>query len=300
VYASAGHNPTLLYRARERRVETTRTRGIPLGAIRGGAIRATLQDTRMALEPGDFLLQYTDGLNEAFDRAEREQFGFERMAATLSDAAPRGASAVIETLLAQVKEWTGEGTVLDDQTVLAIHCVGAPLEQGARGALEPRDRAALEELSEARGRGIRLDVTGGQDLLGTIRSWVGTTPSFRVLSRPDQELLVTALYEVCANIAEHGYGNDPRAEFEVWWIPGAAHKARFLVRDSGASFHANDWHGKDLNDSAVRRRGRGLGLEIIHRAMRDVRYHPQTPEGNLTLMTFVGHHASSEEARHVR
>lgn len=291
VYASAGHNPTLLYRAKVRRVETARTRGIPLGAIRGGAIRATLEDTHVAFEPGDFLLQYTDGLNEAFDAREREQFGFDRMASVLANRASLGASNVIGRLLEEVRIWTGEGSVLDDQTVLAIHHAGAPVD--------PHDQSALSVLEDARARGIRLALHGSMDLLETIRSWVGDTPSFRILRSPDRELLTTALYELCANIGEHGYGGDPAAEFEVWWIPGGTNEARFLLRDSGAPFSANEWRGKDLNDSAVRRRGRGLGLEIIHRVMRDIRYHPRTPEGNLTCMTFVGQARSQEEVRHV-
>ena len=291
VYASAGHNPTLVYRAKDRRVETARTRGIPLGAIRGGAIRGTLEDTHVAFEPGDLLLQYTDGLNEAFDAREREQFGFDRMAASLESTASLGASKVIERLLDAVRVWSGEGAVLDDQTVLAIHHAGAPVD--------PRDRDALAGLEDARSRGVRLALYGRMDLLETIRSWVGETPSFRLLRSPDRELLTTAIYEVCANIAEHGYGGDPMAEFEVWWIPGGTNEARFLIRDSGAPFSANEWRGKDLNDSAVRRRGRGLGLEIIHRVMRDVRYHPGTSEGNLTCMTFVGQARSSEEVPHV-
>ena len=120
-YASAGHNPTLIYRARTGRVETRRTRGIPLAAIRGGAIRATLEDERVTLEPGDFLLQYTDGLNEAFDPAAREQFGFDRMTTVLAATAPRGVTSVIGGLTEEVRAWTGEGALLDDQTVLAIH-----------------------------------------------------------------------------------------------------------------------------------------------------------------------------------
>ena len=36
----------------------------------------------------------------------------------------------------------------------------------------------------------------------------------------------------------------------------------------------------------MRRRGRGIGLEIIHSAMNRVAYHPRTREGNVTLMIF--------------
>src|SRR6185503_9757377 len=69
VYASAGHSPLLIYRRAQGAVEWFRTKGIPLGAVRGGAIRRTLQDAVLTLEPGDLLVQFTDGLNEAFDES---------------------------------------------------------------------------------------------------------------------------------------------------------------------------------------------------------------------------------------
>jgi len=306
-YASAGHNPTLIYRAGEERVETRRTRGIPLAAIRGGAIRATLADERITLEPGDLILQYTDGLNEAFDPAGREQFGFVRMASVLRETAPRGVTSVIARLMGDVRAWIGEGAVLDDQTVLAIQRQVAPVSERAASQGWPpstgevpseRDRAALACLADARDRGVRLEVDGRSDLLAVIRAWVDATPAFRGIRGPERELLTTALYEVSANILEHGYGGDPAARLDLWWIPGGD-APRFVVLDHGAPFSANDWKGKDLQSPAVRRHGRGLGLEIIHRAMRDVSYHPGTPEGNLTCMTFVGSPASSKEVRHV-
>ena len=52
------------------------TQGIPLAAIRGGAIRRTLKDATLNLGPGDMLLQYTDGVSEAFDATGEKQFDF--------------------------------------------------------------------------------------------------------------------------------------------------------------------------------------------------------------------------------
>ena len=145
---------------------------------------------------------------------------------------------------------------------------------------------------------MRLTIEGRSDLLSVVRSWVQSTPAFRGLRGPDRELLTTTLYEVSANILEHGYRGDPAARLDLWWVPVGG-DACFVFQDDGAPFSANGWKGKDLDNPVVRRRGRGLGLEIIHRAMRDVSYHPGTPEGNLTCMTFTGSPASSKEVRHV-
>lgn len=321
-YASAGHNPTLLYRRATRSVESIRSRGIPLGAIRGGAIRSTLEDGVITLEPGDALLQFTDGISEAFESSGREQFGHERMATILGETAPRGPRAVIDGFFQRLTEWTGSGARLDDETILVLYrdpeFVPAPVEETTAppGAM-PDSRLGVARHEEARRRGSRLLLNGGSDVLDAIRTWLRTTSVLNALPAAERDLLTSTLYEVCANVAEHGYGHDPAGQCEVWWVPaegdaergrtrprpGAADAARrlregwFLIRDDGAPFSANEWKTKDFSDPRVRRRGRGLGLEIIHRAMRNVVYYPSTPVGNITWMCFGGTPAP-EEAPH--
>jgi hypothetical protein len=63
-------------------------------------------------------------------------------------------------------------------------------------------------------------------------------------------------------------------------------------------FDANAWKGKNLRDASVRSRGRGLGLEIIHRAMCQVQYNPGTSLGNITIMKFGGATPQEGEVRH--
>lgn len=312
VYASAGHNPTLIYRHGTGDVESVRTRGIPLAAIRGGAIRSTLDDLELSLEPGDALLQYTDGISEAFDPGGTEQFGFERMVSALQETAPQGPRVVIDGFFERLTAWSHGGARLDDETLLVLYrdpaYVPAPSETEGNGS------SPIARYDEARRRGFRLLLGGAADVHEKIHAWLRATPTLDRLPARESDLLTSTLYEVCSNVAEHGLEHDPTREYEVWWVPApeaapAPSRARrptpamavralregwFLIRDDGRQFSANDWRSQDFNDPRVRRRGRGLGLEIIHRAMRRVVYYPGTPAGNITWMCYGGSPASQE------
>jgi anti-sigma regulatory factor (Ser/Thr protein kinase) len=103
-------------------------------------------------------------------------------------------------------------------------------------------------------------------------------------------MLDLALYETCANIVEHGYGKDATRSLELWWVAGSASAANraprgyFLLRDHGRAFEPDRSKETDYGDPRVRRRGRGFGLDIIHRAMSGVTYHPGTSVGNITIL----------------
>jgi serine phosphatase RsbU (regulator of sigma subunit)/anti-sigma regulatory factor (Ser/Thr protein kinase) len=312
VHASAGHTPLAVYRRASGRVEWFRTTGIPLGAIRGGAIRSTLKNAVLRLAPGDVMLQYTDGVNEAFDGEGRELFGFDRLAETLAGAAAGGCQDVIAALHRKVEAWQGDHPASDDETVLVVS--HAEFTREVEPMVGPAAAEALALLTRARAHGRSLRLPASLDALAGIHEWLRTATPHGSLPEKPLELLGTALYEACANIVEHGCGQDPRQEFELWWVPeaapappgarppaageGASDRGRFLIRDHGMPFRADNWKETDFSDPKVWRQGRGFGLDIIHRAMERVEYHPSTPEGNLTVLAFAA--SASEQPKELR
>jgi serine phosphatase RsbU (regulator of sigma subunit)/anti-sigma regulatory factor (Ser/Thr protein kinase) len=288
VYASAGHNPLLVYRAETRRAEWIYTKGIPLGAVRGGEIRRTLEDAHLDLGPGDVLVQFTDGVNETVD-ARQVPFGFERMEGILVEAASRGAREILHRLHNAVHEWRGSDSRSDDETVLVISREGAP---------SPESAGAAELLAEARARGACLVLPATLDCLRRIADWLPRTGALRGLSTEESALLTLALHEAAANIVEHGYGFDAEKTFEMCWVPGRGDArapaprngierspvGHFLMLDRGSGFRPSDRKRSDFGDASVRKRGRGFGLDIIYNVMGDVTYHPGTTAGNITVM----------------
>jgi serine phosphatase RsbU (regulator of sigma subunit)/anti-sigma regulatory factor (Ser/Thr protein kinase) len=296
-YASAGHTPALLWRADGARVEWCPTRGIPLGAVRGGALAATLEDRTVPLAVGDLVLLFTDGLSEAFDRAGREMFGFDRIEHVVRERAGAGPDAVIEAVNAAVGEWSG-ANLQDDQTLLVIARVSTA------GARAPELRALLqadplERLAEAEGGGVHLELPASLDALAALVPWLERLPDLGELDPAERRQLEIALYEACANVAEHGLQLDPALHFELWWVPASARgfaqgadldtrikAGYFVLRDRGFPFSPGRWRPRDLDDPRRRLEGRGFGLDLIHLVMDEVLYRPATAAGNLTLLTF--------------
>jgi anti-sigma regulatory factor (Ser/Thr protein kinase) len=284
-FASAGHSPLLVWRRGTGAVETHRATGIPLGAVRGGAIARTLRDDEVTLGPGDLLVQFTDGVNEAFEPTGTEQFGMERLERLVAGGAPDGPRALIERVHTAIDAWVSGGPALDDETLLVV---------AALDGTTPAGRDPLELLEEARERGAKLELPATLDDLAALDGWMTAARWANGLTRDRYEVLRTSLHEALANIVEHGYGESAVRggattvhRIELWCVTAATGAPEyFVIRDHGRPFAAGSWRATDFADPRVWKRGRGFGLDIIHRAMRAVRYHPETTEGNVTVLTF--------------
>ena len=74
----------------------------------------------------------------------------------------------------------------------------------------------------------------------------------------------------------------------------------FVICDQGSPFDPTSWTPPDLDDPGCRRRGRGLGLQMVHSSMREVQQLPGAAAGNLTLLCFDPEkHLTDKERRDV-
>jgi serine phosphatase RsbU (regulator of sigma subunit)/anti-sigma regulatory factor (Ser/Thr protein kinase) len=295
VYASAGHTPLVVWRKASGRVEWHPTRGIPLGAVRGGALRQTLEDHTLELAHGDLIAQFTDGISEAFDRGGTEHFGIDRVDEAVREHAAEGPSELVHALGQAVAEWSA-GEPQDDETLLVVSRL--PRSAGESPAPGRERRDPLAQLAEARASGAPLVLHASLEGLASLAPWLQRAPDLAELDADSRSRVELALYEVCANIAEHGLGFDESRQFDLWWVPAVGKRllstdvdARvragyFLLRDDGYPFSPGRWQPRDLGDPALRLRGRGLGLDLIHLAMDEVAYRPATMAGNITVLTF--------------
>ena len=120
-YASAGHPPLLLWRKSDGQVRAFRESGVVMGPFPDGAYA----NMEFALETGDRLLLYTDGITEAENEAE-ELFGEERLLAFVAANGALPVGRFADGLLAEVASWSGapDGIQRDDVTLIVVDLAG--------------------------------------------------------------------------------------------------------------------------------------------------------------------------------
>ena len=117
--ARAGHTYPLLWRRKSNEVEEIKSAGLAVGIDRGEVFERVTKDVSFLMEPGDCLLLYTDGVNEAMN-ARGDEFGEERIKSTLAVLAPQGARAVISGLISELGGFLGGRRSHDDITLIAL------------------------------------------------------------------------------------------------------------------------------------------------------------------------------------
>jgi sigma-B regulation protein RsbU (phosphoserine phosphatase) len=115
VYANAGHNPPLLFRAAARCIEAMEVTGVALG------MRADMEyeQRQLTLESGDILLLYTDGIVEAMNDKE-ELFGQNRLRSSLAAVTELSAKEILDSILHDLRQFTDGAEQSDDITAIVI------------------------------------------------------------------------------------------------------------------------------------------------------------------------------------
>jgi len=120
-YASAGHNPMILYRAETDETYFLNPRGFPVGISLpdDSLFRRSIDVEKIKLKKNDMLVIYTDGVTEAMNE-RREQYGEERLIKVIKECGRKSPQEFIDRLSEDIKSFTGDMPQNDDITVVAI------------------------------------------------------------------------------------------------------------------------------------------------------------------------------------
>ena len=116
-YCNAGHNaPILVSASGIRRLDTG---GMVLGVFEN----AQFDEETMALQPGDIVVAFSDGVTEALNPAG-DEFTDDRLLASVRAHQSKSPEALVEGLLADVRAFCGDATQSDDLTIVLVRYDG--------------------------------------------------------------------------------------------------------------------------------------------------------------------------------
>ncbi|MCD6380029.1 anti-sigma factor antagonist [bacterium] len=120
-YASAGHNPMILYRAETNETFYLNPRGFPVGINLPDdkLFEKSIDVEKIKLKKNDMLLIYTDGVTEAMNE-KREQFGEKRLLKLMKKSGSKSPQEFIDILSNEIDKFTGQYPQNDDITVVAF------------------------------------------------------------------------------------------------------------------------------------------------------------------------------------
>lgn len=113
-YTNAGHNYPILWRSGAKPM-LLQEGGMVIGVMRN----AQYDTDRIRLQPGDFLVMYTDGITEALNSHE-EEFGEHRLIQAAERAARQSAQGILDYILESVIDFTHGYLQSDDLTLVVL------------------------------------------------------------------------------------------------------------------------------------------------------------------------------------
>jgi sigma-B regulation protein RsbU (phosphoserine phosphatase) len=112
-YVNAGHNAPMLFRGDQ---VLRLTEG---GPVVGLLYPAPFTEAQLALQPGDLLLGFTDGISECMNKGD-DEWGEERLMQAIRDCRGLEAKAMIERLMAAADAFADGAKQHDDMTLVVV------------------------------------------------------------------------------------------------------------------------------------------------------------------------------------
>ncbi len=117
-FVRAGHCPTLIYKAKEKKANFLQTKGMGLGVLRNSEYEKYVYSNAIKYDPGDIIILHTDGITEATDQ-NNQQFGEEGLKTALLKNVSKQPEQIREGIIEELYSFLN-GKKLDDDYTLVI------------------------------------------------------------------------------------------------------------------------------------------------------------------------------------
>jgi phosphoserine phosphatase RsbU/P len=119
-FCNAGHNPPILLGKNGAMTQLSAS-----GPVLGISTNFSFEEGACEMSAGDILALYSDGVTEACDPVRQEEFGEDRLLQTLLQHRDKTPSTIIDAVMRQISEFTGNAPLADDVTLVVARRVGA-------------------------------------------------------------------------------------------------------------------------------------------------------------------------------
>jgi Serine phosphatase RsbU, regulator of sigma subunit len=114
-YASAGHQPLLIWHSETGKIETVVQKTDPIGVERS----SVYAEIKLTVRKGDIIILYTDGLIEALNQ-EGKQYGIETLSQVISENNSMTAKDIASEVKHNIQAFVGSASLHDDQTLVVM------------------------------------------------------------------------------------------------------------------------------------------------------------------------------------
>ena len=118
-FVNAGHNQLIIVRQKTKKCEIFDPEGMPLGLPNIQEFEKTLKGKFVALEKGDLIIQYTDGITEA-KNVDDEEYEMKRLITAIEKNQDNPSELLIKAIMDDVNLFCGEAPQYDDIAIIAI------------------------------------------------------------------------------------------------------------------------------------------------------------------------------------
>lgn len=115
-YVNAGHNPPLLFREGQEEPQKLSAGGVILGAMES---LMPYEASSVQLQKGDTLVCYTDGVTEAMNPEQTEEYEEERLIACLKKNLSKSSKEIMDSIIEDITDFS-DGVQYDDITILVL------------------------------------------------------------------------------------------------------------------------------------------------------------------------------------
>jgi sigma-B regulation protein RsbU (phosphoserine phosphatase) len=258
VYTNAGHNPPYVKRKTGEVEKLSKRHGLVLGAMDG----ITYGEDKVLLANADTILLYTDGVTEAMDLNE-QLYSDNRLEQLFEVEAFGDSQALVETIMASVKDFENGAEQADDITILALRYTHSPdTEKGFQMKLIAKNELSeIEKVNESFTRFAEEN-----NMPKTLISKVNMV-----------------FDELLNNTISYAFQDDKEHEIEIS-IELAGDRLTISLSDDGMPFNPFSTETPDTDLSVEERGLGGLGIHLVQNVMDEVHYKRHVDRNVITVI----------------